>query len=260
VLVFGHRGARGEAPENTLPGFAYALRQGVLALELDVRLTADGRLAVVHDATVDRTTDASGSVATLTAAELARIDARAGHPDWPEPAPIPLLADVLASPAGRLRLAIEIKTDSPARLERVCAALAEQLRSRTDRPAEAAGGARSGGAVTVTSFDPTALELMRHLAPAIPRALIGAYDTPAFLETALRLGCRQADVPLARGSAGVVRQAQDRGLRVVGWPGNTEQDLDTLLEWGVDGITSDYPTRAIASLHARGVPHADDWD
>src|SRR5439155_21621382 len=76
MLLFGHRGARGEAPENTLAGFAHARRAGVAAFELDVRPTADGRLAVIHDATVDRTTNATGAVSDFTAADLARLDAR----------------------------------------------------------------------------------------------------------------------------------------------------------------------------------------
>jgi glycerophosphoryl diester phosphodiesterase len=248
VLVFGHRGARGEAPENTLAGFAYALRQGVLALELDVRLSADGDLAVIHDATVDRTTDGTGPVAAFTAAELSRLDARGAHPEWPAPVGVPRLSEALDATAGRARLAIEIKTDAPERLERVCAALVERLRGRASRR------------VTVTSFDPAALEIMRRLAPGLPRAYIGAFDTPAFLETALRLECRQADVPVARGAPEVVRGAQANGLRVVGWPGNTEDELETLLRWGVDGVTSDFPGRALSFLRARGASTADDWD
>ena len=249
MLLFGHRVARGEAPENTLPGFAHALAAGVAAVELDVRLAADGQLVVVHDATVDRTTTAAGPVSAFSAAALAALDARAAFPDWPAPAGVPRLSEVLDLCAGRARLAIELKTDSPPRLEAVCATLIALLRLR--------GVER---AVTLTSFDPLALEIARRLAPALPRAYIGAYDTPAFLETALRLGCRQADMPLARSSAGTVRRAQAAGLRVVGWQGNSEADLERLLEWGVDGITSDYPGRALAFLRARGLPTADDWE
>jgi glycerophosphoryl diester phosphodiesterase len=253
VLIFGHRGARGEAPENTLAGFAHAIRQGVLAIELDVRLSSDDQLVVIHDATVDRTTDGRGPVASFTAAELARLDARGPHTDASSsssaPVGVPRLTEVLAVCAGRVRLAVEIKTDAPQRLERVCAALVEPL-----------GDAAGRGGVAVTSFDPAALEMMRRLAPALPRAYIGAYDTPDFLETALRLECRQADIPLARGSAEAVREARARGLRVVGWLGNSEPEIESLLRWGVDGITSDFPARALAALRARGLPTADDWD
>lgn len=258
MLLFGHRGARREAPENTLAGFAHAQRAGVVAFELDVRLTADGHLAVIHDATVDRTTNATGPVSGFTAADLARLDARRGCPDWPEPAGVPLLADVLeayagdrtrppgGSPSGGrtevVRFAIEIKQDAPERLERV----GELVVAHVERY-------RLAGRVTVTSFVPEALDVVRRLAPDVPRAFIGAYDTPAFLETAVRLECAQADVPLARGSAEVVREAQARGLRVVGWLGNTVEELAALVDWGVDGITTDYPTRALAYLRGRNI-------
>lgn len=256
MLVFGHRGARGEAPENTLAGFEYARRHGVAGLELDVRLSADGQLVVIHDATVDRTTGATGLVSGYTAAALAQLDARGSHTSWPQRVGVPTLAEVLdahAPPAHRAgappaRLAIEVKTDTPERLERVCAALVEQI----DRHG-------IHDTVTVTSFDPLALEIMRRLAPVLPRAYIGAYDTPASLETALRLDCRQADVPLARGSQDMVHRAQAHGLRVVGWLGNSEAELEALVRWGVDGITSDYPTRAVAFLRARGLA-TDTWD
>jgi glycerophosphoryl diester phosphodiesterase len=248
MLLFGHRGARGEAPENTMAGFAHARAAGVAAFELDVRLTADGQLAIVHDATVDRTTNAKGAVSDFTAAQLAQLDARAAHPEWPERVGVPLLSQLLEAYAGQVRFAIEIKTDTAERLELVCPAVVEHVR-------------RCGveSSVTVTSFDPVALEIMRRLAPELPRAFIGAYDTPQFLETALRLGCRQADVQLSRGSAEVVKEAQSHGLRVVGWQGNTDEHLAGLLAWGVDGITSDYPTHGLAYLRERGISATDDW-
>jgi glycerophosphoryl diester phosphodiesterase len=248
MLVFGHRGARGEAPENTLPGFAHAYAAGVRAFELDVRLSADDQLVVIHDATVDRTTNATGSVANFSAASLSRLDARAAHPAWPETAGVPRLVDVLAAYAGQVRFAIEIKTDTPERLERV----ATHLVRHVDHYA-------IGTRVTFTSFDSLALENVRRLAPDVPRGFIGAFDTPSFLETALRLECRQADMPVAKASAGEVRRAHEHGLHVVGWQGNTPQDIETLLEWGVDGITSDYPTRALAYLTRRGVKLQEDW-
>lgn len=247
MILFGHRGARGEAPENTLPGFAHAQRAGVAAFELDVHLSADGQLVVIHDATVDRTTNATGPVGDFTAAQLAALDARAASPDWPEPCGVPTLDQVLDAYAATMRFAIEVKTDTPERLERVGALVVDTIARYhlLER-------------VAVTSFDAVALEIVGHLAPDVPRAYIGAYNTPAFLETALRLGCVQADIPLARSSVEVVKEAQARGLRVVGWQGNTAEDLTGLLAWGVNGITSDYPTRALAFLHERGIP-TDSW-
>jgi glycerophosphoryl diester phosphodiesterase len=245
MLLFGHRGARGEAPENTLSGFAHAQRAGVAAFELDVRLTADDRLAVIHDATVDRTTFSTGPVAGFTAADLAQMDARRSFPDWPEPAGVPLLEDVLDAYGTTMRFAIEIKQDTPERLERV----GELVVTCIERY-------RLAGRATVTSFIPEALEIVRRRAPDVPRAFIGAYDTPAFLETALRLGCAQADVQLSRGTIEVVREAQAHGLRVVGWQGNTPEHLDALIAWGTNGITSDYPSRALPYLRGRGIDPA----
>ena len=242
MILFGHRGARGEAPENTLAGFARARRAGVAAFELDVRLSADDQVVVIHDATVDRTTDAAGAVSAFTAAQLARLDARGAFPQWTDPVGVPRLDEVLdAYAADVVRFAVEIKSDTPERLERVGRSVLAQVERR-----------RLRDRVTVTSFDAVALEIVRRIAPDVPRAYIGAYDTPAFLETALRLGCAQADVPLARGSAEVVREAHAVGLRVVGWLGNTAEELAALVAWGVDGITTDYPTRAVAYLRERG--------
>jgi glycerophosphoryl diester phosphodiesterase len=242
VLVYGHRGARGEAPENTLAGFAHAQQAGVRAFELDVRLSADEQLVVMHDATVDRTTDGTGAVAALTAAELGRLDARKTCPTWPEPVGVPTLAAVLESFAPIPHWAIEVKHDTPERLERVCRRLAMAI--------EHFGLAER---TTVTSFDPVALDHMRRIAPDVPRAFIGAFDQPHFLQTALDLACRQIDVPIATGSAAVVRAAQQHGLRVTGWQGNSAEALRLLVDWGVDQITTDYPSRALAWLRQEGI-------
>jgi len=249
MIVFGHRGARGEAPENTLAGFAYARRAGVAAFELDVRLTADEQLAVIHDATVDRTTSATGPVSALTAAQLAQLDARSTFPEWPatpEPTGVPRLQDVLDVYAAHVRFAIEIKSDSPDRLERVGAQVVEHIERY-----------HLLGRVAVSSFDRVALEIVHRLRSDVPLAFIGAFDTPEYLAAALRLGCAQVDVPLKTGTVDVVREAHEHGLRVVGWQGNTPQDIENLLAWGVDGMTSDYPSRALALLRQRGITTGD---
>jgi glycerophosphoryl diester phosphodiesterase len=235
MIVYGHRGARGEAPENTLAGFAHAQRVGVRAFELDVRLAADEQLAVIHDATVDRTTNATGSVAALTSAELSRLDTRKSYPSWPEPVGVPSLTTVLESFGLIPHWAIEVKHDTPERLTRVCRRLATAIEQYA-----------LAERTTVTSFDPVALEYMRQVAPDVPRAYIGAFDQPHFLQTALELGCRQVDVPITTGSAAVVHAAQEHGLLVTGWQGNSAEAIRLLVHWGVDQITSDYPSMALA--------------
>ncbi|MBE3072355.1 MAG: glycerophosphodiester phosphodiesterase, partial [Acidobacteria bacterium] len=116
-LVFGHRGGRGLAPENTIAAFDRGLAEGVDGLELDVHLSRDGVPVVIHDADVARTTDAAGPVVALTASELARLDAGyrfaadAGYPWRGRGAGVPTLGEVLARYPST-PLIVELKANS----------------------------------------------------------------------------------------------------------------------------------------------------
>lgn len=240
MQVIGHRGARFEAPENTLAGFAHTIALGLAAVEFDIRVSRDGELMVIHDATVDRTTDGHGEVSSFTAAELAALDARSGFTDVALPCGVPTfdqVLDVLAP--SSLGMMIEIKTDTPEREERIVRGVLDRLRARSLM-----------GRATITSFDPVALEFVVRDAPDQRRGYIGAWDGDAFLETALRLGCAQADMHHVSASAGMVAKAHDAGLTVVGWPCNTPEEVALLAGWGVDAVTSDAPTTVRAALAA----------
>ncbi len=102
VYIMGHRGAAAYEPENTLRSIRTALAMGVAAVEIDVQLTKEGELAVIHDGTVDRTTNGKGAVRDFTLAELKRLDAGRGEA-------IPSLAEVVAAVAGKAHLVIEVK-------------------------------------------------------------------------------------------------------------------------------------------------------
>ena len=171
MSLFGHRGAAGEAPENTLTGFAHAVRVGVRAFELDVHLTLDGELVVIHDNSPLRTTGMAGSVEEFRTAELTALDARQPHPDWPEAAPIPTLYQVLTAFPDMDAYQIEIKRAAPEKLPAICRRLVEVIHETcvTER-------------VEISSFDPAALAAMREVAPDLRRAYIGAYDSPAWIE------------------------------------------------------------------------------
>lgn len=241
MILYGHRGARNEAPENTLPGFRYALGKGITAFEFDVHLTADDQLVVIHDPTVDRTTTGSGAVGAMTVAELARLDARSIFPQWPEPAGVPTLAEVLDIVAGVESIELEIKTAAPDTLRRVAELVLAAIRKYdiADR-------------VTVTSFDPVALEAVARLAPAQRRGFIAKFETGDDLATALRLGARRCAIPIKTGSRERVREAHAAGMDVTGWQGNNREDIEMLLAWEVDCITSDYPSLARAVLREAG--------
>jgi glycerophosphoryl diester phosphodiesterase len=107
------------------------------------------------------------------------------------------------------------------------------------------------GRVIVTSFEIHALELAQRLDPERERGYIGAWDSPEFLETALRLGATRACIPYGTGSAEIVQAAQHAGLSVNGWPCNTREELDEHLRRGVDTICSDAPSTIRDLLAAR---------
>jgi glycerophosphoryl diester phosphodiesterase len=238
IEIVGHRGAAGEAPENTLAGFAHARSIGVAGVEFDVRLSGDSQLVVIHDATVDRTTYSSGTVAELDAAEMAAMDARRTCPSWPEPTGIPTLSEALDIISSFEAVQFEIKSDAAERLERVAEGLVTEIRARSlERQA------------SVTSFDPVAIELVRRIAPDLSCAFISRPTDPEAVETALRLGCTQLNLHLYREtSADLVRSAHDAGLRVGGGPCDTIEDLECAIAWSMDSVTSDNPSLLLKHL------------
>lgn len=241
--LFGHRGAAYEAPENTLTGFAYAWKIGVRSFELDVRLTADQQLVILHDENLQRTTGVAQKVGELTTAQLAELNATGLFPGWHEKATIPLLEDVLQTYAQDLKsMEIEIKSTSHENLEILCLKLVEQIERF-----------EIANQVVVTSFDPQALEIVRRIAPGLRRAFISHYDRPEHLETALRLGCYRACIPLHYSNKATVQAAHAAGLNVTGWQGDSVEMLETLLDWDVDAITSNRPSLALDFLRKRGI-------
>src|SRR5262245_46192344 len=153
--IVGHRGACGGAPENTLRSFARAIELGCHRTELDVQVSADGTAVVMHDATVDRTTDGRGAVSALTVAELKKLDAGAGEK-------IPTLEEVMDLCRHKIDLQIELKAKkSPA--------LVADLIKRAWEPRK----------TVVTSFD---LELLNEFAVLIPAIPLGLLNRDAALD------------------------------------------------------------------------------
>lgn len=146
IRVGAHRGAMGYAPENTLAAFELAIRQDTYRIELDVRLSADGEVVVMHDETVDRTTDGSGAVADLTLAELKRLRCAGKEP-------IPTLRETLELVRDRCRLLVEIK---PAGI--------------ADEVVQVIREAGMVEACTISAFDEPTLLRVRELEPALKTA------------------------------------------------------------------------------------------
>ncbi len=239
-LISAHRGGRAEAPENTAAAFERAAELGFRGAECDVRISADDIAVVIHDETVDRTTDGSGAVHTLTAAALGDLDARAGFTDWPTRPGVPTLAKMLETAQKLDYFEIEIKADAPERIERLVPLLIRDID---------AAGARD--IARFISFDAEILELCHQLAPDTPVALVGVFSTEADIQTAIDLHCASIAGSVSHLTREVVDAAHDAGLSVTCWTVNTPEEFANMLAWGVDVVTTDHPTLMRSLLEDR---------
>jgi glycerophosphoryl diester phosphodiesterase len=237
LRVGGHRGAGGEAPENTFAGFARALRAGVDYLELDVQLSADGVAVVVHDDELERTSDGHGPVASMTAAELARLDA--GR--WFEPAfageRIPTLAGLLAWLEARPPLGATIEAKGPG----TGAVIARAI---TLSPA--------GDRISVCSFEAVELRAAAAADAGIPRLLIADRDAQgadplALARDALATGI---NLPWEWCDLELVRRLHGAGLLVAGGTADDAVAIRACLERGLDAVDSNRPTLTVAARDA----------
>ncbi|OII59771.1 glycerophosphodiester phosphodiesterase family protein [Streptomyces sp. CC77] len=218
-LIIGHRGLMGVEPENTLRSFVRAERAGVDAVELDLHLSKDGVLVVMHDADVDRTTDGTGPVAEKTAAELRALDAGCGER-------VPLFEEVLD--AVRVPVQAEIKDAAAAR------ALAAVLLRRDLL-----------GRVEVSSFHDEALTAIAALAPGVRTVLIAERWGPGIVDRALAVGACGLALGIRRITLEVAEQARAADLRVIGWVVNTPQHVRLAEALSLDAATTDHPPSAL---------------
>lgn len=232
MLIYGHRGARGEAPENTLAGFRCAIEAGVPRVELDLRLSRDGALVVIHDEDLGRTTGVPGLVTTLSAAELARLDASHCFPGWPDPQPIPTITRVLEEFPQMEHLQLEVKpaaaSEHPALVERLVTLFQRfGLHQRA----------------VVTSFDQDLLAALRSAAPQIAIGLISDRSNPDPLQAAHALGAGLLILHWKLCSKERLEAAHALGMQVSAWTVNDEQQVRELHCRGIDSIVTDFPTR-----------------
>lgn len=229
--VIGHRGARFEVPENTLAGFQHAVALGLTTVEFDVRTTADGELVVIHDDTLDRTTNGSGKVSDTTWDGIRELDARSIHIHWPEHASVPLLGDVLATLSDMPQMQVEIKQDTRQNLRYTVPQTIAILRE-TGKDESA----------VITSFDPYVLELAQQHAPQIRRGLIGDFSREPMWYLARQLKVNRACIGLRTAHRGLVQRAHTEGYVAVAWPCNDEGSVRQVLEYGFDEVCTDAPS------------------
>ncbi len=236
TLIYGHRGAKGEAPENTLASFEQCLQHGVRRCELDLHLSRDGELMVIHDPTLKRTTGRRGKVAQHDAAELVKYDARQGGPGWKTPCPIPRLSELFEK-CDFEHWQLEVKSASRVRAARTVLAIKElaeryQLKER----------------ITVTSSSREVLRALNRLAPEISRGLVAEYNWLDPLKVARQQGCDLLALKWTLCTPERLEKARKQGLHVSVWTVNEPALMRRLADFGVDSLITDYPGLAVSTL------------
>jgi glycerophosphoryl diester phosphodiesterase len=243
--LFAHRGASGVAPENTMVAFRLAVEAGVTHLEMDIHATRDGRLVVLHDSTLDRTTDARGAVKDLDWAFVGQVDAGARFVDPSRATPyaargvrIPLLEEVLGG-FPDVALNIEVKQEQPAIVGAVVALL-DRFRA-TDRVLLAAESQTIMNEIRRVYRGPTGFsadEVLDFYQRSTAGRMVG-YRPPG---AALQVPPRHEGVEVV--TEAFVADAHRFSVEVHVWTVNEADEIRRLLGLGVDGIMSDFPALA----------------
>ncbi|MGH7917015.1 MAG: glycerophosphodiester phosphodiesterase [Candidatus Binataceae bacterium] len=225
MLIIAHRGASGHFPENTLCAFRGALECGADMCELDVHLTRDGALAVIHDDTADRTTDGIGPVKAMTLAELKRLDAGGRFPQF-KGERVPTLDEVFSLLRGRCALNIELK--APEVETRVCACV---------------GVYDAFDTAIVSSFDWAALARVKDIDGRIRIGLLAKRGATRMLSAAVAMGADAIHPRVDFVNQALCGAAHERNLEVHAWTADDPALIARLIACGVDGIMTNYPER-----------------
>jgi glycerophosphoryl diester phosphodiesterase len=238
-LVTSHAACRGHAPENTLAGIEAALRLGADAIEIDVHCTSDGVPVLIHDETVDRTTDGAGNIHEMTVDVARALDAGARQfvPKF-QGEKIPLLSEVLDLTKGKALLQIEVKQ---AGIE--------------DQVADVVRAAEAIADCEVHSFYPNVVRAMRAVEPRLSAALLTdgrrVVDWQEFFGFALSLNAQGVSVYYAFATPEIVRLGQKRSLTFMTWTVDGEEDMAAVCDAGVDSICSNFPDLVRRVVDAR---------
>jgi glycerophosphoryl diester phosphodiesterase len=227
VLNIAHRGASGTFPENTLSAFRAAIDAGAHMCELDVHLTRDGAVVVIHDDTVERTTDGKGEVAKLTLEELKRLDAGAKFKGGVfKGERVPTLDEVFEVVGGKCGLNIELKAAG------VENQVAQIMQARN-----------AFGDSVVSSFDWEYLKKIQQLHFNIRVGLLAEEKPVDLMMNAVAMRAHSINPRWDMVTADLCKAAHERGLVVYTWTVDSDARMRALIECGVDGIMTNYPER-----------------
>ncbi|MCF6277345.1 MAG: hypothetical protein L3J16_01145 [Anaerolineales bacterium] len=241
-VIFAHRGASTHAPENTLAAFELAFAQGADGIELDAKLSADGEVVVIHDTTVERTTNGQGRVADLSLSALRELDAGSSFSDKFAGERIPTLDEIFAAVGDKLFINVEL-TNYRTRHDDLAAKVANLVikHGLEER-------------ILFSSFLPRNLRITAQLLPDTPRGLLALPKALGWWMRSIAFprGDYQALHPkIMDVSQEMIRQVHQAGRRVNVWTVNDAADMRRLKAWGADGIFTDDPPLAL-KIFGRG--------
>ncbi len=222
MILTGHRGAAKLEPENTLLSIQKAIDLGVDQVEIDVHLTRDQHLVVIHDTTVDRTTDGQGAIADFTLAAVKQLDAGKGEC-------IPTLQEVMDLVRGKVILQIELK--GPDTAEPVIQAVKQNNMENE---------------VLLTSFVHDRLREARQINPNLRLGALWGNPPPDACEQAIDMGTEAIHIQHLNIDSQLVREAHAHGLKIRAWNPDTVEEIQRVVDLGVDAIGSNRPDLLIA--------------
>lgn len=235
VMNIAHRGASAYAPENTLAAFDKAFKMKANYFELDVQMSKDGHLVLIHDTTVDRTTNGTGRVGDLTLAEVKQLDAGS----WFDPSfageRIPTLEEALDRYRGKIGILIEIK--NPELYPGIEHKVAQALKDRNmHKP--------NNGKIIIQSFNHDSVQQFHRLLPSVPVGVLISYNEDGISDQKLSEFSAYAEYvnPNKRMvDQDLVDRIHHFGMKTTPWTINDPTEIRTLISYGVDGIVTDYP-------------------
>jgi glycerophosphoryl diester phosphodiesterase len=232
-MAIAHRGASSYAPENTFAAFDLAIAMGARHLELDVHVSRDGDLVVIHDDAVDRTTDGSGPVTSHSLAVLTALDAGSWFDPRFKGERIPTLSAVFERYKSQAHLHVEIKGH------------AADLAHRTVDLIRSRGMAAE---VTITSFQKAKLEETRAYAPELPSGWLVGEASNAIVAQARAMGLTQLCPRAGTVTPELVNRLHANGFVVRAWGVATEELMRQVVTAGADGMTVNFPDKLLAYL------------
>lgn len=238
MQLFGHRGAAGEAPENTIAAARHAISRGTRRVEIDLRLSSDNQLVVVHDNNAERTAGVKQAITRLSTQQLSQLDARKFGTPWPRKTGcgIPTLKRYLNNSPEMQFYQLEVKSDQTTDIATTIDKLSEQFPSRA-----------SAKKIVVTSFD---YDFLAKLKQQSPHLRIGAITyKAAALKTARDLGCDFFCIHRDLCKPALVKKVRETDMHLSVWTVNNPDTIKTLFELKVDSIISDYPSMALPLIN-----------